>query len=98
MILKEFVENYICKNSIIRLWYENDGGYKLVIPNDKESAIMEWEIKQDSPKYGKYFNHKVIGVTDICTNGSSPEAINIVIEEIPLDELRQRLILQLLNI
>jgi hypothetical protein len=41
MILKDFNENFICKNSIIRLWYPDKGGYKLVIPDDKKSFCME---------------------------------------------------------
>lgn len=49
---------------------------------------MEWELTSHSV-YKKYINNNVIGITDISNNGSFPEAINIVIEEIFLDKLRE---------
>ena len=97
MILKDFNENFICKNSIIRLWYPDKGGHKLVIPDDKKSVCMEWELNRHSV-YKKYANNNVIGITDIVTNGSFPEAINIVIEEIFLDKLREDKLNNLFNL
>ncbi len=90
MELKEFVETFICRNSLVRLWYPTKDGNELVIPNDKKSACMEWEIIKGEDIYRKYLTHKVIGITDIYTYGSYPEAINIVIEKIELDDWRQQ--------
>ena len=90
MELKEFVEKFICKNSLIRLWYPCDGGHEMVIPDDKKSVCMEWKITKCMGVYKKYLTHKVIGVTDIDTNGCFPEAINIVIEKIELDDWREQ--------
>ena len=87
MKLKKFVEKFICRNSLVRLWYPTNGGHKMVIQDDengKSSVCMEWEIIKSEGIYGKYTNHKVIGVTDISTYGAYPESINIVIEEILL--------------
>jgi hypothetical protein len=40
-------------------------------------------------KYAPYINHEVIGIACISVTGHYSSAINIVIEEIPLDELRE---------
>jgi hypothetical protein len=90
MELKEFIETFICRNSIIRLWYPTNGVHEMVVPDDKKSASMEWETIKGEGVYKKYLTHKVIGITDICTYGSYPEAINIVIEKIELDDWRQQ--------
>ena len=90
MILKEFVEKFVCRNSLVRLWYPTKGGHEMVIPNDKKSACMDWEIIKGEGVYKKYSTHKVIGVTDIYTYGSYPEAINIVIEKIEVEDFRER--------
>ena len=90
MELKEFVEKFICRNSIVRLWYPTNGGNELVIKDDKASACMEWKIIKGEGVYKKYLKHKVIGVTDIHTYGSYPEAINIVIEKIEVEDFREK--------
>jgi hypothetical protein len=90
MELKEFVETFVCRNSLVRLWYPTKGGHEMVIPNDKKSACMDWEIIKGEGVYKKYLTHKVIGVTDIYTYGSYPEAINIVIEKIEVEDFRER--------
>lgn len=89
MILKEFVENFVCINSLIRLWYPIKGGNEMVISGDK-SVCMEHQLIRCEGIYKKYVNHNVIGVTDIVFRGPYPEAINIVIERIELDELREK--------
>jgi len=86
MELKEFLETFVCKNSIVRLWYPTN---EMVVPDDKKSACMEWSIIKGEGVYKKYLTHKVIGVSDIFTYGSYPEAIN-VIEKIELDDWRQQ--------
>jgi hypothetical protein len=90
MELKEFIETFICRNSIIRLWYTTKGGHEMVVPDDKKSACMEWSIIKGEGVYKKYLKHKVIGVTDIFSSGAYPEAINIVVEKIELDDFRER--------
>jgi hypothetical protein len=84
MILKEFIENFVCKNSLIRLWYP---GYEMVINN---GVSMEWETSKGEGIYRKFINNNVIGVTDILVSGNYTEAINIVIEKIPLDDFREQ--------
>ena len=87
MTLKEFIEEYIQHNSLVRVLYKNPGGHKIVL-NDWDDVDMDWKIVKGEGKYAAYVNHKVLGVTSILVSGPYSEAINIVIEEIPLDELR----------
>lgn len=89
MQLKEFIETFICSNSLIRLWYPIKGGHKMVVEGDK-SVCMEWKIIKGEGIFGKFTENEVIGVTDIHTFGPYPEAINIVIKEIPLDLARDK--------
>jgi len=75
MELKEFIESFVCPNTLIRLWYPIKGGNEQVV--DGDNPQMEWSMKD-----GKYKHHKVIGVTDILMLGSHySEAVNIVIEK-----------------
>jgi hypothetical protein len=87
MILKDFIKEYVEGNSLVRVLYKNPGGHKLVL-DDWNDVAMDWEIVRGQGKYAAYINHKVLGVTSIVVRGPYSEAINIVIEEIPLDELR----------
>ena len=87
MTLKEFIEEYIQHNSLVRVLYKNPGGHKIVL-NDWDDVDMDWKIVKGEGKYAAYVNHIVLGVTSILVRGPYSEAINIVIEEIPLDELR----------
>ena len=88
MTLKEFIKEYIQPNSLVRVLYKNPGGHKLVL-NDWNEVAMDWEIVKGRGKYGPYINHKVLGIASILVRGPYSESINIVIEEIPLDELRE---------
>lgn len=88
MTLKDFIEEYIEHNSLVRVLYKNPGGHKVVL-NDWDDVAMDWEIVKGQGKYAPYINHKVLYVTSILVRGPYSEAINIVIEEIPLDELRE---------
>jgi hypothetical protein len=97
MILKEFVDNFINHNSLVRLVYKIPGGNKVVL-NTWDEVSMAWEISKGEGKYAPYINHQVIYITDISVSGKYSdisvsgkysEAINIVIEEIPLDVLRE---------
>ena len=88
MKLKDFIEEYIEHNSLVRVLYKNPGGHKVVL-NDWDDVAMDWEIVKGQGKYAPYINHKVLYVTSILVRGPYSEAINIVIEEIPLDELRE---------
>lgn len=87
MTLKDFINEYVEHNSLVRVLYKNPGGHKLVL-DDWNDVAMDWEIVKGQGKYAAYINHKVLGVASILTGGTYPESINIVIEEIPLDELR----------
>ena len=88
MILKEFVDNFINHNSLVRLVYKIPGGNKVVL-NTWDEVSMAWEISKGEGKYAPYINHKVLCVASILVRGPYSEAINIVIEEIPLDKLRE---------
>ena len=92
MILKEFIENFVCKNSLIRLWYITKGVHEMVI----DGVSMEWEIIKGEGIFKKFINNNVIGVTDILVSGHYTEAINIVIEKIPLDDFREQQLNKLL--
>lgn len=88
MTLKEFINEYIQPNSLVRVLYKIPVGHKLIL-NDWDEVAMDWEIVKGEGKYAPYINHKVLGIASILTGGPYPESINIVIEEIPLDELRE---------
>ncbi len=97
MTLKEFIENYIQPNSMIRVLYKDkeSGNYRTIL-NDWDKVSMDWEIVKGTgilgaqkSKYAPYINHEVIGIACISVTGHYSSAINIVIEEIPLDELRE---------
>jgi hypothetical protein len=88
MTLKEFINEYIQPNSLVRVLYKIPVGHKLIL-NDWDEVSMDWEIVKGEGKYAPYINHKVLGIASILTGGPYPESINIVIEEIPLDELRE---------
>jgi hypothetical protein len=88
MILKDFIKEYVEHNSLVRVLYKNPGGHKLVL-DDWNDVSMDWTIVKGEGKYAPYVNHKVLGVASILVRGPYPESINIVIEEIPLDELRE---------
>ena len=92
MILKEFIENFVCKNSLIRLWYPFKGGNEMVI----DGVSMEWEIIKGEGIFKKFINNNVIGVTDILVSGHYSEAINIVIEKIPIEDFREQQLNKLL--
>ena len=89
MTLKEFINEYIEHNSLVRVLYKNPGGHKLVL-NDWNEVAMDWEIVKGKGKYAPYINHKVLGIASILVRGPYPESINIVIEEIPKDVLREK--------
>lgn len=87
MILKEFIDQFINHNSLVRLVYETPGGSKLVLDSWND-VDMAWYIVKGEGKFRSYINHQVIHITDILVRGHYPEAINIVIEEIPVSEIR----------
>ena len=77
MRLHEFIEKFIAKNTIVRLWKPEIKekpymGHKMLT---KEKGVMEWEIL-DIPELNDIL---VIHITDIvCTKNG--EAVNIVID------------------
>lgn len=89
MILKEFIDEYIEHNSLVRVLYKHKGGHKLIL-NDWDDVDMDHQIIKGKGKYAPYTNHKVLGVASIEVRGPYSEAINIVIEEIPLHILREQ--------
>lgn len=86
MKLKEFIEKFICRNTLIRLWFTHDSGHIMVTDESKKDMLhngvcMEWEIINGKVWQSKYLNCKVIGVTDILVDSFYKEAVNIVIEK-----------------
>lgn len=83
MKLKDFVDTFICRNTLIRLWTvnENHAGYKMIYRED-DSVCMEWELLKDKVWQSEYNNCIVIGVKDIVVDDLYREAVNIVIENV----------------
>ena len=77
MTLAEFIKQFVCPNTMIRLWVEAVGGHRLLTDGDSE-INMEWEILNDSDWGSAFKDWFVIGVTDILCD-SYKEAVNIVI-------------------
>ena len=78
--LKDFIEKFVGKNTLIRLWYKCGSGHHPILDNPK----MEWEISK-----GEFANRKVLYVKDILVLDSNhKEALNIVIEEQPEQKKR----------
>lgn len=75
--LKEFLEEYVCSNTMIRLWKNTNKHEKFCLFDDCK-PVMEWELKWDD-RYEDFRNMKVIGVTDILCD-TYPEAVNIVVK------------------
>jgi len=86
MTLGEFLESF-SSNNLIRLHYRFDGGYRSVL-EDFNKVSMDWEINKNKGPYAIYKDNKVIKLVSILCDGHYPEAINIVIEEIPTDIMR----------
>jgi len=95
MTLQEFVKDYVEANSLVRVLYKEKGGHRIVL-NDWNDVDMDHQIIKGKGKYAAYINHKVIGIASISVRGHYSEAINIVIEEIPLAELRNNKLKSLL--
>lgn len=70
MKLHDFINKWICKNSIVRIWIPFEEGHKLII-----GPCMEWQILENE----NYNHFEVIGVTDIFCE-ECREAINIVVK------------------
>jgi hypothetical protein len=87
MTLKDFVKQYVEHNSLIRVVYKLPGGHKAVL-NRWSEVSMDHELLKMKGKFAKFANHEVIGVASILTTGSYPDAVNIVVKEIPEDVLR----------
>lgn len=77
MKLKEFLKEYVCPNTMIRLW-KNVNGHERLCLFDECKPVMDWELMSDN-RYEKHRNLKVIGVTDILCE-TCYEAVNIVVE------------------
>lgn len=79
MKLKEFIESFVCKNTLIRLWYEQkeSSGY-IMVGNE---LAMEHELLKEKGRLSNFSENKIVGVKDILmTDGRYVEAVNIVIE------------------
>lgn len=86
MKLRDFISNFVCSNSLVRLWKPIRGGHEIVYkkdggrPGKLDDVCMEWELLKNKRWQSEYGDCRVIGVNDICVDGFYREAINIVIE------------------
>lgn len=75
MTLKRFVKKYVCKNTLIRLWYTTPSGYIMV----SEKVAMDKEFKDSKGRLSEFSKNKVVGVADIVVSTGYTDAVNIVI-------------------
>lgn len=53
MKLKEFLKEYVCPNTMIRLW-KNINGHERLCLFDECEPVMDWELMQDN-RYEKFY-------------------------------------------
>ena len=92
MKLGEFIEAF-SHNNIIRLHYihEGEGGGNICVLENFDQVSMDWEVNSGKG-YARYKNHEVI-----CTDSKYPEAINILIERKPTEDIRDEVITEILK-
>lgn len=82
MTLDKFIENFVCRNTTIRLWQVQEDGTHTVVRDEwdenRRSWFMEWEMFKNDSFLNLYAGAKVMGVTDIL-DLEHPDAVNIVI-------------------
>ena len=78
MTLKEFIEKFVCKNTLIRLWTKCKGGHQMIHCGNDEVS-MEWQTLKGESFQSAFLDREVIGVTDILCD-THREAVNIVIK------------------
>ena len=78
MRLKDFIKEFVCKNTLIRLWEPFNGGHKMLTDGEAEVG-MEWGIVDDKGWQAKYADREIVGVTDIFCE-TYREAVNIVLK------------------
>lgn len=98
MKLGEFIEAF-SHNNIIRLHYthEGEGGGNICVLENFDQVSMDWEVNLGKGKYARYRNHEVIKLLSICTDSKYPEAINILIERKPTEDIRDEVITEILH-
>lgn len=79
MTLREFIEKWVCKNTLIRLWVKEGSGHRMLTHPTGKEVDMEWTILDGSSWQAQYADYEVIGVTDILCE-TYREAVNIVIK------------------
>ena len=80
LTLKEFVEQFTCPNTMVRLWFEKNSFSYSLIKEGVDDVIMNHALLKGVGIELKYLDSKVIGVNDILVDGRYPEAVNIVID------------------
>ena len=84
MTLGEFIQKF-SHNNIIRLWYAERNGNRLVLKNHNDTS-MDWQVLYQQGPYRHFINNKVIKLTTYTypsrINVRHPEALNIVIEKL----------------
>lgn len=79
MKLGKFIKKFVDRNTLIRLYYDNEYGKRVVLLKNMSGVCMDWEITNDDGKYRHYYDMKVIFLKDIMVLDNYPEAVNIVI-------------------
>ena len=76
MSIPDFIEKFICPNSLIRIWIKDGNGHRLLF-----GPMMEWEVIKSRCFESNDSIFEVVGVTDILCD-TYMEAINIVVKKI----------------
>lgn len=81
MKLREFIEKFVERNSLIRLLYKEKGGHRIVHESWNDVS-MEHDVLNGKGINRHYINNEVIEICSILVGGPYSEAINICIEEL----------------
>ena len=70
MTLKDFINRFVCKNTLVRLWKHVQGRHQMLYTIDVSLAggtadvCMDWQLLSGGVWQSKYADNKVVGVTD----------------------------------
>ena len=85
MELWEFIERYVYKNTILRIWSANEDGTKQLLWDGHQEWCMEWQILNDECYQSKYKHCKIIGVTASQQLSHSVSVTPIILQCLYLD-------------
>ena len=81
MKLKDFVNKFVCENTIIRLWCPVYGAYRMISISDNDPSLcMGSELLNGEAWQSKYNNCEVVGVRTMDTLYYNKGVVNIIIK------------------